>query len=116
MDLLSRFLSECVIFLVQNHGLLSYQVAAQGLEKEMQISREQLEKELNSGWFFRRIVRKDRTKIIRLGAEAIRNKENFTASFNMIMKDGQQKSFFLKSDFVDDETGDVKCIFSIRRE
>ena len=116
MDLLSRFLSECVIFLVQNHGLLSYQVAAQGLEKEMQISREQLEKELNSGWFFRRIVRKDRTKIIRLGAEAIRNKENFTASFNMIMKDGQQKSFFLKSDFVDDETGDVKCIFSICRE
>ena len=116
MDLLSRYLSECVIFLVQNHGLYLYQVAAQGLEQEMQISREQLEKELNSGRFFRRVVRKDRKKIMRLGADAVNKKENFMSVFIMIMKDGKQKAFFLKSDIVDDETGDVKCVLSIRCE
>ena len=116
MGLLSRYLSECVIFLVQNHGLFLYQVAAQGLEQEMQISREQLEKELNSGRFFRRIACKDRKKIIRLGADSIKKKIPFTSAFTLVMQDGRQKSFFLKSDIVDDETGDVKCILSIRDE
>ena len=34
MDLLSHFLSECVVFLVYHHGLYSYQVVAQGLERK----------------------------------------------------------------------------------
>lgn len=116
MDLLSRFLSECVVFLIYHHGVYSYQVAAQGLEKEMQISREQLEQELNSGKFFRRVDRKDRKKIIRTGVNALRKKENFISSFNMIMNGGEPKGFFLKSDFVEDETSDVKCILSVRCE
>jgi diguanylate cyclase (GGDEF)-like protein len=116
MDLLSRFLSECVVFLIYHHGVYSYQVAAQGLEKEMQISREQLEQELNSGRFFSRIERKDRSKIICMGIDAVRKKENFTSSFKMIMNDGETKKFFLKSDFLEDETSDVKCILSVRCE
>ena len=116
MDLLSRFLSECVIFLIHHHGVYSYQVAAQGLEKEMQISREQLEKELNSGKFFLRVARKDRKKIIQMGVDAVEKKENFISAFTMNMERGQKKDFFLKGDIVEDDTSDVKCILSIRRE
>ena len=116
MDLLSRFLSECVIFLINHHGVYSYQVAAQGLEKEMQISREQMEKELNSGSFFLRIVRKDRKRIIQLGVDAVENKQNFISTFAMTMENGEKRDFFLKGDIVEDDTSDVKCILSIRRE
>lgn len=116
MDLLSRFLSECVIFLILHHGVFSYQVAAQGLEKEMQISREKLERELNSGRFFLRIDKKDRKKVIRQGVEAVQNKENFVSAFTMIMQDGQRKDFFLRGEMADDDISDVKCILSIRSE
>ena len=116
MDLLSRFLSECVIFLINHHGVYSYQVAAQGLEKEMQISREQMEKELNSGSFFLRIARKDRKRIIQLGVDAVEKKENFMSTFAMTMENGEKRDFFLKGDIVEDDTSDVKCILSIRRE
>ena len=116
MDLLSRYLSECVIFLVQDHGLYLFQVAAQGMAQEMQISREQLEKELNSGKFFLRVVRKDRKKIIQLGVDAIEKKESFMSAFTMTMENGERKQFFLKGDIVEDDTSDVKCILSIRRK
>jgi diguanylate cyclase (GGDEF)-like protein len=116
MDLLSQFLSECVVFLIYRHGTYSYQVAAQGLEKEMEISREQLEKELNSGRFFRRVVRKDRRIVMRLGVNAIGKQESFTIDFSMILNDGSTKDFFLKADPVNDPTSDVKCILSVRCE
>ena len=114
MDLLSHFLSECVIFLVYNHGLYSYQVVAQGLEKEMQMSREQLEAELNSGRFLRRIKRKDRRIVMRLGVTSVEKNESLTIDVSMIMNDGSTKGFFLKADPVDDPTGDVKAILSVR--
>jgi PAS domain-containing protein len=114
MDLLSHFLSECVIFLIYNHGLYSYQVAAQGLEQEMQMSREQLEKELNTGRFIRRIARKDRRIVMRMGVNSIEKQESFTIDFSMIMNDGSKKGFFLKADPVVDPTSDVKCILSVR--
>ena len=116
MDLLSRFLSECVIFQIYNHGVYSYQVAAQGLEQEMQISREQLEKELNSGRFFRRIAKKDRSRIIRLGVDSLDKKEDFKAVFTMNLADGKAKDFFLKADMIEDSTSDVRCILSVRSE
>jgi hypothetical protein len=116
MDLLSHFLSECVIFLIFNHGLYSYQVAAQGLEQEMQMSRVQLEQELNSGRFIRRIARKDRRIVMRLGVNAIEKQESFTIDFSMNMNDGKRKGFFLKADPVEDPTSDVKCILSVRCE
>ena len=116
MDLLSHFLSECVIFLIFHHGLYSYQVAAQGLEQEMQMSREQLEKELNSGRFIRRIARKDRRIVMRLGVNSIEKQESFTIDFTMLLNDGKTKAFFLKADPVDDPTSDVKCILSVRCE
>ena len=114
MDLLSHFLSECVIFLVYHHGLYSYQVVAQGLEKEMQMPREQLEKELNSGRFLRRIKRKDRRIVMRLGVTSVEKNESLTIDVSMIMNDGSTKGFFLKADPVDDPTGDVKAILSVR--
>ena len=116
MDLLSRFLSECVIFQVYNHGIYSFRVAAQGLEQEMQISREELELELNSGKFIRRVAKKDRRRIVRLGVNAIRKKEKFTEAFTLNLADGKTKDFILKSEFVEDPISDVKCILSVRCE
>ena len=113
MDLLSRFLSECVIFQVYNHGIYSFRVAAQGLEQEMQISREELELELNSGKFIRRIAKKDRKRIVRLGVNAIKKKEDFSATFTMNLADGNAKEFLLKADMVEDPISDVKCILSV---
>ena len=113
MDLLSRFLSECVIFQVYNHGIYSFRVAAQGLEQEMQISREELELELNSGKFIRRIAKMDRKRIVRLGVNAIKKKEDFSAAFTMNLADGNAKDFLLKADMVEDPISDVKCILSV---
>jgi hypothetical protein len=34
----------------------------------------------------------------------------------MTMENGEKRDFFLKGDIVEDDTSDVKCILSIRRE
>ena len=80
------------------------------------MSREQMEKELNSGRFFLRIERKDRKRILQLGVDAVKKKENFISAFTMILDDGQKKEFFMKGDIVEDDISDVKCILSIRCE
>ena len=91
-------------------------MVAQGLEQEMQMSREQLENELNSGRFLRRIKRKDRRIVMRLGVTSVEKNESLTIDISMIMNDGSTKGFFLKADPVDDPTGDVKAILSVRCE
>ncbi|MBR0410483.1 MAG: hypothetical protein IJI25_05710 [Eubacterium sp.] len=49
MELLSRFTSRTVIFLLYSQGQYSFEVPAHGLEKDMGLSRQELEKELNDG-------------------------------------------------------------------
>ena len=113
MKLLSKYLSDCVILLIYRHGRVSFQVAAQGLEKEMGLTREKMEAELNSGRFFYRIGKDDRDRITAEIKRSIENRQNYSAQFDMAGAEGKILSLYLKSDFVDEQTSDVKSIISI---
>ena len=113
MKLLSKYLSDCVILLIYRHGRVSFQVAAQGLEKEMGLTREKMEAELNSGRFFYHIGKDDRDRITAEIKRSIENRQNYSAQFDMAGAEGKILSLYLKSDFVDEQTSDVKSIISI---
>ena len=68
---------------------------------------------MNSGRFFYRIGRDDRDRITAEIKRSIENRQNYSAQFDMAGAEGKILSLYLKSDFVDEQTSDVKSIISI---
>ena len=114
MELLSRFSSHMVIFLLIRHGKLAFEVAANGLEGQLKLTKAQVESELNAGAFYDRVSDADRDGLRRQCLSAFREGRNFSASFTLRAGDGAPLALFIKGDYVGDETSDVKCILSIR--
>ena len=113
MELLSRYTSHCVIFLIWMHGQYSYEVGANGLEREMGLDRDQLEAELNSRAFFERVAD---FEVLRLRAgHAITAQETFVSPLSIRSAKGEMLSLVLKIDPVLDDASDVRSILSIRK-
>ena len=116
MNLLSRFISRTVLFMTVKEDNYSFEVVAHGLEKDMGISREDMEKELNSAHFYKRLVPTTESILWKIGFKSIESKESASQVFHMLGADGQTLSIVVDADFVDDPLSDVKCILSLRRE
>lgn len=116
MNLLSRFISKTVLFMTVKEDNYSFEVVAHGLEKEMGISREDMERELNSAQFYKRLIPKTESILWKIGFNSIESKESASQVFHMLGADGQTLSIVVDADFVDDPISDVKCILSLRRE
>lgn len=116
MELLAGFTSKTVLFLLYNRGIYSFEVMAHGLESSMGLSKQQLEDELNSKQFYKRITPLDESVIWKLAQKCAKTKENVSAEFCMQTACGDMLELIVDADYVDDDTGDVKCILSMRRK
>ena len=113
MELLARYTSHCVIFLIWMHGQYTYEVGANGLERDMGLSKETLEAELNSGAFFERVADFEALRL-RAG-QAIAAQETFVSPLSIRSAKGEMLSLVLKIDPVLDDASDVRSILSIRK-
>ena len=116
MELLSRFTSRTVLFLLYQQGEYSFEVMAHGMEKDMGISRQQLDEELNAGVFGQRLVPASDALLWGIAQKCAETKEFSTTEFVMKGAGGKLLTMVADADYVDDELGDVKCMLSMRRK
>ncbi len=114
MELISDFFSECLIFLIRKGDQFSYNVAAQGLTDELGLSARELEEELLSGDFYRRVVPEHRDMLHRQCMDALVGID-FSAYFSLVNRAGRRTNLFMKSDYIDDFTTSVKSLLIISR-
>ena len=116
MELLSRFTSRTVLFLLYRDGKYVFEITAHGMEKEMGLSRQQLEEELNTEVFFKRFMQEREWTLLKMAQKCAENKENTTNEFSMTGYDGNRLEVIVDAAYVDDELGDVKCILSLMKK
>ncbi len=108
MELLSRFTSRTVLFLLYSQGEYSFEVTAHGLEKDMGLSGRQLAEELNNGLFYKRLEPFSETILWNIAQRCAESREMTTTEFSMKGAGGETLDVVVDADYVDDELGDVK--------
>ncbi|MBQ9063929.1 MAG: EAL domain-containing protein [Blautia sp.] len=114
MDLVTDVFSECIVFLSVRNGNLFCEVVAQGIP-DMDITKEELEQELNDGTFYKRIVPEQRQMLISQCMESL-NGIDFSTFITMEVREGRKLNFFIRSEYIEDETSDVRCIIIVSRK
>lgn len=115
MELLSRFTSRTVIFLLYREGKYFFEVTAHGLAAAMGISKQQLEEELNNEEFYKRLIPLGESVLWKIAQRCAESRESDSARFRMEGADGAKLDLIVDADYVDDELGDVRCIMSMRK-
>ena len=115
MELLSRYLSHSVVFMVRSRGSLRFEVAAHGLERDMGLTRQRFEAELNDQSFYRRVDESQREELWRSCMAIFSTGQGFSSAFTLHREDGRTVELFMKADYVNDPESDVQCILSLRR-
>ena len=111
IEMITRQFSECLIFQIANDEGYHFEVVAQGIE-ELDLSKKELENELNSGIFYTRIV-PEQQKMFKeqcLGALEGLDFSSYIALYN---KKGERLSLYIESDCVEDSISNVACIIKI---
>lgn len=116
MQLLSRFVSRTVLFLVAHQDNYMFEVVAHGLEKATGLSRQAMEEELNTGRFYKRLIPKNESVLWKIALKCVELKQSASRQFRMTGADGSILDLVVDADYVDDPMSDVKCILSMRRE
>ena len=116
MNLLSRFVSRTVLFMTVKAEGCSFEVVAHGLEKAMGVGRAQMEAELNSAQFYKRLIPRNESVLWKLGFKCIDMKESVTQRFMMDGTEEEPLHLVVDADYVEDPLSDVKCTLSMRRE
>lgn len=115
MRLLSHVAPASVVFLWRRGVEWSFRVALHGLEKEMGLSAEQLEHELNDGRFRLRIVAEVQQKLKRLILRSDMEMDRFSEPFDAIAEDGRVLQLQIRFDRVHDERTGVEYVLVIRK-
>ncbi len=116
MQLLSRFVSRTVLFLVARADKYVFEVVAHGLEKATGLGKTEIEDELNTGKFYRRLIPKNESVLWKIALKCVETRQSASREFKMIGVDNEELDLVVDADFVDDPMSDVKCILSMRRE
>ena len=116
IDLLSRFTSRTVMFLLYNQGEYTFEIAAHGLEKKLCISREELTEELNANRFYKRLVPAHERSFWNIAQRCAETRESTSSELTITGNNGRQLDVIVDADYVDDEFGDVRCILSLRKK
>ena len=113
MRLLSKYVSDEVLFVRRKGDSFKYRVVVHGMEKKLGVSAKAFAKMLNSGELFRQMPPDQAEKLARLTMEALAQKKTFEFDFTMTTPDGQIHQLHMKSDHVDDSNTKVEyiCIF-----
>ena len=116
MELLSRFTSRTILFLLYNRGQYSFEIIAHGLEKELGLSRQQLTEELNANAFYKRLVPASEQSFWNVAQRCAETKESRSSELSIRGNDGHLLNIIVDADYVDDDLGDVRCILSMRKK
>lgn len=116
MQLLSRFVSRTVLFLVAREDKYVFEVVAHGLEKATGLNAEDMASELNSGRFYKRLIPKNESVLWKIALKCVETKQGASREFRMVSDSGEELHLVVDADYVDDPMSDVKCILSMRRE
>ena len=116
MDLIARFTSHCVIFLLRRDSGYHFEVGAQGMEKEMGLDKDALRQELNSGAFFMRVAPEDAQRMLAFTRRCVSEPRGISERFRLVNTRGETLRLFMRSDYVDDENSDVLRILLIRND
>ena len=116
VELLSRFTSRTVLFLLYYRGRYSFEAAAHGLEKEMGLTRQELEEELNTEQFYKRLILLDECILWKLALNCAEQHENSEAEFTMRGAEGKVLNMLVEADCVAEGSGDVRCILAMRKK
>ena len=113
MEIISKFFSGCIMLINYRDGVFTYDVAAQGIE-ELGLTREELLHELQTGEFYRRVAPEYQDLLHSQCMDAIEGID-FSAYCTLTAKNGQRLPLFIKSDYVEDDAGYVRCILLITK-
>ncbi|MEE1159869.1 MAG: EAL domain-containing protein, partial [Atopobiaceae bacterium] len=116
MELLSRFTSRTVLFLLYGQGKYSFEITAHGLEKDLDLSREQLLEELNANLFYKRLIPASERTFWNIAQTCAESKRSTSAELTIMGNNGKLLSVIVDADYVDDELGDVRCLLSMRKK
>lgn len=116
MELLSRFTSRTVLFLLYSQGEYSFEIVAHGLENDLGLSRKQLTEELNANNFYKRLVPASERSFWNIAQQCAETRESTSAELKIRTDNGNLLSVIVDADYVDDELGDVRCILSMRKK
>ncbi len=121
MRLLSKVSADSVVFLRRRRGRWSFQVVIHALEAALRMSREEIERELNDGTFYKRVDDgKLREMLLRVGDNTSPDvglpKED--VSFPLRVTGGEGKPVALRAQFccIHDKTSGVEYILLLRSE
>jgi len=115
MELLSRFTSRTILFLRYNQGVYSFDIAANGLGKELELSSQQLLDELNDNTFYKRFVPLSENLLWNAAQKCAESKQSTSAEMSICGDNGRVLDVIVDADYVDDALGDVRCILSLRK-
>lgn len=116
MQLLSRFTSRTIMFLLYSHGAYSFEIAAHGLEKDLAMSRQELIEELNANVFYKRLVPASERSFWNVAQRCAESRESTSCELTITSNSGKLLNVIVDADYVDDELGDVRCILSMRKK
>ena len=114
--LLSRFSAETIIFLTRKpDGSFSFAVLFNALEKEIGMTREQLEQVLNENDFYNRFGFENPRSVFERLLDHIHKSESFEAALNVKDVEGNQLELRAYGDYVIDDTDTMDYIITIRK-
>lgn len=116
MQLLSRFVSRTVLFLIAREDKYVFEVVAHGLENAMGLGKHEMEEELNTGRFYKRLIPKNESVLWKIALKCVETRQSASREFKMTGVNDEILDLVVDADFVDDPLSDVKCILSMRRE
>ncbi len=116
IELLSRFTSRTLLFLLYKKGEYYFQVVAHGLADVMGLSSQELEEEFNSRGFCKRLQNGGDKKLWKLALRCSEEKRSMKKEFVMTNGNGAALNIIVDAEPIDDELGDVRCILSIRKK
>lgn len=116
IQLLSRFSAETIIFLTRKpDGTMNFSVLFNALEKELGMTREQFEDELNSKEYLPRLKTCDSQNIYDSVLEHIEKSESFKFTLNTKDVEGKELELLAYGDYVIDDTNTMDYIITIRK-
>ena len=112
-NLISRFSSDTIVLLRIINDEWKYKVISHGIEKEVGLSKEEFENELNSGAIFKRLDYNEFRAFQEFALAAYKEKESFV--YNLVFKNTLDIPLNLRvrADSVDDEVSRVSYIVTI---
>lgn len=111
LDLISRQFSDAVIFVRNYGGKPAYEVVAQGIP-ELGLTKAEMEKEMNSGKFFSRVLPEHRSAIQNQWADMLRGID-FSAYCTVEGSGGEQMNVLIETEAVDEDDSLIQNVIKI---